>query len=172
MNRWRAAPLIVIAAGALLIANAGLGVALWRGGIADSEPVEPAVADWAPPAIQPDNVVSRRKPIEAYSQTLARPVFSKSRQPWSKPSPAPAPVAMAAAAPAAADAQRENDFTLTGVAITAGSRQAFMMSKSRPEGLWVSEGEKLGDWTLASVTPTGAVLLSSERRLLLPLYPP
>lgn len=169
MNSPRAAPLTILAASALLILDAWLCFALWAAASdGDSGQVGSGGFDWSPPTVKGDRTDYQPKPIEAYSQTLARPIFARARQPWSAP---PAARASATAAPAVSDAPAAIEFTVAGVTISSILKQAFLVSKARPEGLWVTEGGVLGGWTVSTITPTGAVLRNGERSVGLRLYP-
>jgi hypothetical protein len=108
------------------------------------------------------------KPITAYDQTLAHPIFSKSREPYVPPPPAPPPPPQVAkpAPPPIVDP----GLTLGGIVITDESKMAFVISRTDPRGLWLKEGEDFQGWKLKSIETTGATLNQQDRSIELQLY--
>jgi len=111
------------------------------------------------------------KPIGAYRQTLAQPVFFKTREPYVAPPPRPAappiPAAVAKAAPAVIDP----GLTVGGIIIGHGVRKAYIHGRSDPHGSWVSEGEALTGWKVQKIGPDGVKLHQQDRTIELQLYP-
>jgi hypothetical protein len=104
----------------------------------------------------------------AYPETLAHPVFFKTRAPYVPPPPAPPPVAKAAAPVVAADP----GLALGGVALDGALRKAYLFTKANSQGAWVSEGETFNGWTVQSIDAGAAKLRQADRTLELLLYPP
>jgi hypothetical protein len=104
----------------------------------------------------------------AYRETLAHPVFYKTRQPFIPPPPAPPP---AAPKPAALPVPADPGIALGGVAINSDLRKVYLLSKANSLGTWVGEGEAFMGWTVQSVGPEGAKLRQADRELRLELYP-
>jgi hypothetical protein len=104
----------------------------------------------------------------AYRETLAHPVFYKTRQPFVPPPTTPPPATPnTAALPAPADP----GIALGGVAINSDLKKVYLFSKANSLGAWVREGETFMGWTVQSVGPEGAKLRQADRELRLELYP-
>ena len=107
------------------------------------------------------------KPIGTYRQTLAQPVFFKSREPYVAPPPPPptppTPAAMPKApAPVVVD---------PGLTVGQGVRKAYLQGKSDPHGSWVSEGETLTGWKVQAIGADGVKLQQQDHTIELQLYP-
>jgi hypothetical protein len=120
----------------------------------------PAMSDSKPPD---------SKPISAYPQTLARPVFFKSREPYVAPPPVPPPLPIPVATPPAVPV--DPGLALGGVAIMDGTRKAYIFSKADAVGAWIAGGETILGWTVESIDATTARLQQAERSIDLQLYP-
>jgi hypothetical protein len=165
--RRRIAPLT--AAGLILISgiNAGLLALLMRQEesqaqqiLADSES-SPILSSAAILPVTP-------KRFNSYPETLAHPVFHKTRLPYTPPPPAPAP---AAAKPAAAPVIIDPGLVLGGVTMDGSLKKVYVFSKGNPEGAWISEGEAFLGWTVQSIDSDTAKLKQGTRTLSLDLYP-
>lgn len=108
-----------------------------------------------------------RKPIGAYQQILARPVFFKSREPFLPSPPPPHPAMKAAPVPVAIDP----GLVLGGVMIKHDIRKAYVFSKANVGGLWISEGSDFMGWELKSINGGGAKLERQGQSIDLQLYP-
>ena len=152
---------------ALFVLNAGLLV-----GVAIQVNVK-----FAPIADSTDGVISlpqavneagTRKPLEAYDEILAHPVFFRSREPFipapaSSPEPTDTPETPVVADP---------DFAVGGVVISNGLAKAFLFSRDGSMiGIWVNQGETVQGWQVKSVTKSGVVLEQTGRSIELQLYP-
>lgn len=142
-----------LVASAAVLASAATGTAvLAYGGMEGEAPSAVAISSLAEPG-----ELGRRAlaPIESYSATVARPLFSPTRQPELPP---PAPVA-AAAAPLPAPAAPVPPGTLLGILISPqGSAAILRLPGGRSET--VSEGGSVEGWLVRQVSPD-RVLLSS-----------
>jgi len=109
------------------------------------------------------------KSINKYSETLAHPVFFKTRLPFVPPPPAPPPppAKMVTPAPAPIDP----GLVLGGVMINRALKRAYLFTKSEPHGTWVTEGESFMGWTVQSIDSTGMRLQQQNRTVELTLYP-
>jgi hypothetical protein len=162
--RLRVAPLNALVLVILGAANAWLLTVLLR----DAE-----IDAWQPPAsmtplpnlTESANGPSVTKPA-AHAQTLAHPVFFKSRLPYVPPPPAPA---RAAPKPAPPPAPVDPGIAMGGVAIDGVLRKAYLFSKSASQGAWVSEGENFMG-SVQSIDATSARLGQADRLLDLQLY--
>jgi hypothetical protein len=163
---WRIAPL---GAAGLLIA---LGVNTWLLAIMVAEIVSDGPAaidkiDWNFNQSASAGNVANRKPIEAYRQTLTRPLFFKSREPF-VPAPIPPPPALIAAAPPIAV---DPGLVLGGVMIKNDVRKAYVFSRAGASGAWTAEGDEFMGWQIRSIDRTGAKLEQKGRSIDLLLYP-
>ena len=107
-------------------------------------------------------------PPKVYRETLARPVFFKSRAPFVPPPPPPPPQPPKAAAP---PAPVDPGLHLAGVAITAGASRAYLVGRGHADGAWVAEGDAFMGWTVKSIDAASAKLQLGQRELNLELYP-
>lgn len=104
--------------------------------------------------------------VDAY----ARPLFSRDRKPWSPPAP-PAEELTTAEAPPPGEPNVPK-FILVGVSIpdNAGAK-ALLRRGPRAEPVWLSEGEKLGGWTVHKIEQGSIVVRRGNRDFSLDLYP-
>lgn len=163
---WRIAPL---GAAGLLIA---LGVNAWLLSIVVTEMVSDGPAtvdktDWNFNQSASAGNVTNRKPIEAYRQILARPVFFKSREPF-VPAPAPPPPSLVASPPPMVV---DPGLVLGGVMIKKDVRKAYVFSRAGATGTWTAEGDEFMGWQIRSINRTGAKLEQKGRVIDLQLYP-
>jgi len=166
--RLRIAPLT--AASLLLLAclNTWLLAAL----LADhalEEQMPLAKPEWVPNLPASEANPPKPSPIGAYSQTLARPVFFKSRAPYVPPPPAPPAVPKPVAVPPPAPV--DPGLVLGGVIITDRARKAYLFSKAEQRGNWLSEGDTIMGWKLEAIDAMSARLRQAGRTIELQLYP-
>lgn len=109
--------------------------------------------------------LSTVKPARAYAETLAHPVFYKTRAPYVPPPPPP-PVAPQVGPLASMDP----GIVLGGVAIHGNLKKAYLYTKAGPQGSWVTEGETYMGWKIGSIEPGSATLQQAGRTLELQLY--
>jgi hypothetical protein len=164
--RLRVAPLTL---GALL-ALAGLNASLLVIAVERPAP-EPQMPI---PVVRPDPPVSeiappKSKPITAYGQTPAKPVFFKSRVPYVPPAPAPPPLPKPVAAPPPAPV--DPGLVLGGVVILENARKAYIFSKADSRGSWLGEGDSILGWKVESIDAMTAKLRQAGRSIELELYP-
>jgi hypothetical protein len=164
--KWRIAPLGAV--GLLIV----LGLNLWLLTAIATEivfdiPAAIDKVDWNLGLSASVGNVANRKPIEAYRQILAHPVFFKSREPF-VPTPAPPPpnpVLIATPPPV------DPGLILGGVMITNDIRKAYVFSRSNASGAWASEGDNFMGWQIRSIDRAGAKLEQRGRSIDLQLYP-
>ena len=126
-------------------------------------PWDPRLAGLAQPAWQP-------APAESFSQSLARPIFSRARRPYQPPQPAlpgPPPAPVPAIVP---PRQAEEGIVLLGIMLNGDTRRALLRLKAFPGGKWVTLGEEVNGWQLSEVAQDRAMLQADGQRLLLRLY--
>lgn len=111
---------------------------------------------------------ANRKPIDAYKQILARPIFFKSRAPYVAPPPPPPPAPKVAPSPPVVT---DPGLVLGGVMIKNDVKKAYVFSKTNAEGAWASEGQDFMGWKIRSVDGAGAKLEQQGRTIELQLYP-
>jgi hypothetical protein len=111
--------------------------------------------------------LAKRRPIEAYREIVAHPVFFKSREPFVSAPPLP-PVAAAPPPPTVAI---DPGLALGGVMIKKEFRKAYVLSRAGPGGAWIKEGEDFMGWKVVSISSGGAKLEQAGRSIDLPLYP-
>jgi hypothetical protein len=110
------------------------------------------------------------KQISAYRQTLAQPVFFKSREPYVAP-PRPVAPPVPAAMPKPPAPVVDPGLTVGGIIIGGGLRKAYIQGKSEPRGSWVSEGETLTGWKVQAIDAGGVKLQQQDHTIELQLYP-
>jgi hypothetical protein len=122
-------------------------------------------ADWRPPTLTQYQALAS-KPENADVQTLTRPIFSKTRKPFSsKEKKTPA------AGLASAPVTPSSGLTLSAVATYHKSRRAFLVSAATPKGRWCAVGDDIDGWNVMQVQNLEVVLRSGERTVRLTLYP-
>jgi hypothetical protein len=107
-----------------------------------------------------------RKPIDAYSEVLVRPVFFRSRGPFVPAPPHSSTVAVAAPSP-----PPDPSFVLGGVMMNDSVRKAYVFSRNGVGGEWIAEGEDFMGWRVGSIGQGSAKLEQAGRRIDLQLYP-
>jgi hypothetical protein len=164
--RLRVAPMTL----GTLLALAGLNA--WLLAIAVENP---APAPEVPVSVaRPDPPLSevplpKPKPITAYSRTLAKPVFLKTRAPYVPPPPAPPPAPKPVVAPPQAPV--DPGLALGGVVIIEDARKAYIFNRADSRGAWLSEGATILGWQVESIDELSARLQQAGRTIELQLYP-
>jgi hypothetical protein len=93
-----------------------------------------------------------RESFRAFTQ---RPLFVAARRPIAQASPAGA---------GSGDGVVFGRYRFTGVAVTPNLRIAFVTDAETNRSLAVSEGDKLGDWTILEIKREGLTLQSAGRK--------
>jgi hypothetical protein len=157
----------VSAAGLLLM----IGIDLWLGIVIAvellSETATAGKVEWNANLAASADGVAKPKPIDAYREIVAHPVFSKSRAPFVAPPP-PAPVAVAPPPP---PAPIDPGLTIGGVMIKGGFKTVYVLGRGANNGIWVREGEIYMGWKVVVVNKAGAKLEQGGRSIDLLLYP-
>jgi hypothetical protein len=162
------------------LAAAGLaalaGVNFWLlsiivSGATGEEAVPTAVPAWDVKLSDRGRDDAAAKPISAYRQTLAQPVFFKTREPYVAPPPRPAAPPIPAATPKPPPVVVDPGLAVAGIIIGGGVRKAYVHGKSDPHGSWVSEGEALTGWKVQTIGPDSVKLQQQDRTIELQLYP-
>jgi hypothetical protein len=166
----RITPFALVGLAGLVGLNVWLVAMLMRGHVQESEVQSPATAAGRPPSpAMSDSKPPESKPISSYPQTLARPVFFKSREPYVPPPPAPPPLPQPAATPPPTPV--DPGLALGGVAIMDGTRKAYIFSKADMRAAWIAEGEIILGWTVEAIDAMTAKLQQADRSIELQLYP-
>ena len=123
---------------------------------------------WNPQLSSTLEKVPAAKPIDAYREVLARPIFFKSREPF-VPAPPPPPPAVAAVPPPVVV---DPGLVLGGIMIKNGVRKAYMFSRANAAGAaWIDEGQDFMGWSIRSISGTGVKVEQQGRSIDLRLYP-
>jgi hypothetical protein len=118
----------------------------------------------------PTDAAPSGKPIDAYGEILAHPIFYRTREPFVPPPPVPPkPVSPPPAPPA--PVITDPGMVVAGIMIDRGIRKAYLFNKTDPRGSWVSQGETVNGWTLQAVDRTSIKLQQQTRIIELQLYP-
>lgn len=119
--------------------------------------------DWTPPTLAVVDL-DPPKPDSADVETLARPIFTKSRRP----------------SPKAAKQQATETGPLTaapaGVSVGAivknkKATQAFIVSLDTPEGAWKKVGDTVDSWTITTIDRAQLILQNGQQTAKLKLWP-
>lgn len=124
-------------------------------------------AVWNPQLSSTGEKVPTAKPIDAYWEILARPVFFKSREPFVPAPPPPPPPVVAMPPPIAVDP----GLVLGGVMIKNSVKKVYVFSRANTSGAWANEGEEFMGWQIRSINGAGAKLEQGGRSIELKLYP-
>jgi hypothetical protein len=165
--KWPMTPLGAVGLVSVIAINAWLATAI----VAElgSDPMTgPGKADWNVSLSAAPATPHPRKPLDAYPEILAHPVFFKSRAPFVPPPPAPpAPVMVAPPPPSFADP----GLVLGGVMINQDVKKAYVFSKASASGAWTREGDEFMGWQVRTISGTAAKLEQRGRSIDLQLYP-
>lgn len=165
----RIAPLAAAGLVALLGANLWLIAVIFTGASREETlAVAPPAWDAKLSAAGHDTAL---KPIGAYRQMLAQPVFFKSREPYVPPRPAPAAPAPVAIVKPSPPPVVDPGLMVAGIIISGGVRKAYVHGKSDPHGNWVAEGETLTGWKVQAIDAGGVKLQQQDHTIELQLYP-
>lgn len=126
--------------------------------------------EWKPKLSAGHEPTASARPIADYRETLARPLFAKTRAPYVAPPPPPPPV-QPPPPPPPAPVLVDPGFSVGGVMITDALRKAYLMKKPEPHGVWVGEGEHFMGWKVQSIGASTAKLEQNDRTIELRLYP-
>lgn len=161
----RLSPLMKLALTACSLAVLAAGAFALYAGLASLEPPAPEIApEWRPPSFVAEPPLEP-KPAASDPQTLARPIFSKSRRP--KP-------------PEEVETEEKPQLkefaSATGLAVAAIVRhgaqlKVFVTSPGNPEGDWYGAGDAVGGWTIGAVDAAGVNLTNGAQSARLKLYP-
>jgi hypothetical protein len=121
---------------------------------------------WDPDLTGSTESTTARKPLAAHAETLAHPIFAKTRMPFVPPPPPP-PMPKIAVPPPIVDP----GLVLGGVVIERPVKKAYVFTKTNPSGTWASEGDDFMGWKVESVSSTGITLRQQGRTIELQLYP-
>jgi hypothetical protein len=166
--KLRIAPWRAIVLAGLMGLNCGLAAIAASILVSSDEPA-PARVDWTPPVATAGTTPADTKPIERYLQTLARPIFFRTRVPFVPPPPAPPapPPTIRPPSPAVADP----GLLLGGIVVMQGIRKAYVFRRTDPSGTWVASGEDFMGWKIEAIDAAGIVLGNGDRKIDLKLYP-
>lgn len=166
----RVAPLAAAALAALAGINVWLLTVIFAG--ATGEEAQPVASPAWEATLSSGREAAAPKPIGAYRQTLAQPVFYKSREPYVAPPPRPAPPPTpAVVAKPPPSVMIDPGLTVAGIIISEGVRKAYVLGKSDPRGSWLSEGETLSGWKVQTIDAGGVKLEQRDHTIELQLYP-
>jgi hypothetical protein len=126
----------------------------------------PASVAPSPELSESASELSTVKPAHAYVETLAHPVFYKTRAPYVPPPP-PSPAAPKTIEP---PLPVDPGIAVGGVVLDGVLKKAYLFSKGGATGSWVSEGETFMGWKVESIEPGSAKLQQVGRTLVLHLY--
>jgi hypothetical protein len=166
--RLRIAPWRAIVLAGLASLNVGLAAIAAAASLSGDAPA-PARVDWTPPVATTGTAPPDIKPIAHYSQTLAHPIFFKTREPYVPPPPAPPPPPPIMRPPPAVVA--DPGLMLGGIMVMQGVRKAYLSRRTDPSGTWVAHGEDFMGWKIQAIDAAGIVLGNGDRKIDLKLYP-
>lgn len=106
-------------------------------------------------------------PIETFSETLNRPLFTATRRP---PSPLAVLQGQGEAPPAARPTGPKGEklvlgrYLLRGIVVTAEQKIVLLTQAGTNKSLRLKEGDKLDDWKIATVAPDHVVLTQGDKQ--------
>jgi hypothetical protein len=163
--RVRVAPLPAVALVGLGALNGWL-IMIVRGGEEVGVQEPPASVAPSRALSEKESGLSNVKPVHAYVETLAHPVFSKARAPYVPPPP----TSLAAPKTDAPPLPVDPGIAVGGVVLDGVLKKAYLFKKGGATGSWVSEGETFVGWKVESIEPGSAKLQQAGRTLELHLY--
>jgi general secretion pathway protein N len=138
----------------LLALCAGLGLIIYLE--LDRPAIDPA---WSAPTPRPASPAGesdpgfRLPPLAAYSEVVARPLFSPSRRPG------------AAAESGPEDGGQASPFTIMGTVVSDTARRALISHGNPPQLAHVTEGQRLEGWTVETIAADRVVLTQGGQRV-------
>jgi hypothetical protein len=168
--RLRAAPLALAGVVGLACLNVWLLASALQAPAPEPDMKAPAAAldpAASPAASQRDR--PRPRLIAAYGQTLAKPVFFKTRAPYVPPPPAPPPSPKPVSTPPPVPA--DPGLVLGGVMVAEQAKKAYIFNKVDQRGGWFGEGETILGWKVELIDAAAARLRQGDRSIELQLYP-
>lgn len=106
-------------------------------------------------------------PLASFSAFVDRPLFLATRRPPPRAAASPRP----GLADAKADGVVFGPYRFTGIAVTPRVRIAFVTEIKTGRSIALAEGETLGDWRCAEITPGSVTLERDGKRELIELHP-
>jgi hypothetical protein len=104
--------------------------------------------------------------LDMLHDTLARPLFERSRRPIEVPPPPP-PLPVAPAPPAAID---HNALSLLGVVASEGRKVALLKRNSTGQYVRAEVGDTVDGWTIISIEPQRVMIQLRDTRVTLELF--
>jgi hypothetical protein len=167
--KLRIAPWRAIVLAGLISLNFGLAAIAASALLSGDAPAAVRVA-WTPPVATAGTAPPDAKPIARYQQTLAHPIFFKTREPFVPPPPAPPPPPPAVR-PSPPAVVADPGLVLGGILVMQGVRKAYLFRKTDPSGSWVAHGGDFMGWKIQAIDAAGIVLGNGDRTIDLKLYP-
>lgn len=120
----------------------------------------PAVPDLADPPAATPGEPARLTPLEALTETTARPLFAATRRPPPpEPVPEPAPAPVVEAVPEPAPVER-TEFVLVGIVQQPDGPFALLKPRAGGAVVTARQGDAAGGWRVETITPTAVRLTS------------
>ena len=163
--RLRVAPLPAVALIGLGVLNGCLIMIVLGSDKVDVQ-APPARVAPSPDLSEKESGLSNVKPVRAYIETLAHPVFYKTRAPF-VPAPPTSPATPKTDAP---PMPIDPGIAVGGVVLDGVLKKAYLFKKGGATGSWVSEGETFMGWKVESIEPGSSKLQQAGRILVLHLY--
>jgi len=149
----------------LCVAEISLAVAAWRDGPSAKGSLTARVPA-AVSSLKPSAPVLETVPLASFRAFVERPLFLASRR--------PAPAEGGAPASRTTDLSAKGvifgPYKFTGIVMTPKVRIAFVTEMKTGRSIALAEGEKLGDWRCAEITPDSVALEKEGRREVIELH--
>jgi hypothetical protein len=147
-----------------------LALTLTAAEVLHDDDVAATKVEWTPKLSTSAERLTGGTPLNAYQQTIARPVFFKTRQPFVPP-PLPPPPPPPAARPAPPPPPpADPGLAVGGIIINGDVQKAYLFRKADRTGSWLAKGEEIMGWKVQSIDSGGAKLQKDGRDIELPLY--
>ncbi|MCL4766552.1 MAG: hypothetical protein KJZ80_10000 [Hyphomicrobiaceae bacterium] len=157
-RRWALIALLAVAGGVAAAVNwHAVVMEIDISPLAPHEPERSAQHDAESPSAKPRSGGK----LDAYPETVARPLFSATRRPPVKPQPKPAP----APPPALPEGLR-----LIGLMENGPDDSRALIRAGQTQGSWLSVGDRIESWTVRSIGKDAVVLEAGSHSHELRLY--
>ncbi|SRR6266851_1235293 len=163
----RIAPLALAGLTVLCATNAWL-VAQMSEALVGDDRTTIASIEWKPKLSTATEGMPAVRSIAAYEQTLARPAFFKTREPFVARAPTPP----APPPPPRPPPPPDPGVLVGGVMINASTKKAYLVKKPELTGTWVREGDEFMGWKVQSINAGTTRLQNSGHTIELHLYAP
>lgn len=156
-TQLRLSPLMAAILGSLLISTLTAALYAYRSFVSPLVTDPASRLEWrVPTAVNVSTAISASNKVD--TQTLTRPIFSKSR----RPSPRNDQQASSKAPATLPPPPLPPGLSLKAIVILGKNKNAFVVCNSLPDGKWMKEGETIQGWTITTMHDLNVILKNGD----------